>query len=80
MHRDAPSTSTTNPLHRIGAAFMSALLAFSALPILAAPVAAASPLAITNVDSPDPVQSGEARSCTRSDHEHRRGRRSATPC
>jgi uncharacterized repeat protein (TIGR01451 family) len=59
MYRDAPSTSTTHLLHRVGAAFMSALLILSALPALGAPVAAANPLAITNVDTPDPVASSE---------------------
>lgn len=59
MHRDVPSTSTTRPLHRFSAALMSALLMLSALPAFGMPVAAANPLSITNVDSPDPVVTGD---------------------
>jgi len=52
------STSTISPTQRFAAALLSALLMTSALPAVGAPVAAANPLSITNVDSPDPVLSG----------------------
>lgn len=58
MQRDVPSTSIVRPLHRFGAALMSALLMVSALPAFGMPVAAANPLSITNVDNPDPVVTG----------------------